>query len=162
MKRRLLNFLTVMSLLLCVPVIASWWPSLTYRSHLPDPYAWLGTAAMFLAAAVAWFGLDLRRRRLLGAVLGYLPSVVGLGWITVMWARKTGIDSWLPAIQMTTGPALTAILLGHVARARVRAALDRRRRRDGANPCTSCGYDLSATLDRCPECGHVPRAEPAR
>jgi hypothetical protein len=80
MTRRLLNLLTALSLVLCVPAIAFWWPRFTYRwSYFPDPYAFLGSAALVLAAAVAWFGFDLRRRRLLGAVLGYVASAVGLG-----------------------------------------------------------------------------------
>jgi hypothetical protein len=43
-----------------------------------------------------------------------------------------------------------------VARALVGWAWNRHRKRAGRAVCASCGYDLRATPDRCPECGAVP------
>ena len=46
-------------------------------------------------------------------------------------------------------PALASLLAASIRRARART-----RRRRGA--CEVCGYDLRATPQRCPECGHAP------
>ena len=46
------------------------------------------------------------------------------------------------------------VMLVWYARRRARSHMQARRRRNGL--CTSCGYDLRASLDRCRECGAVP------
>ena len=57
------------------------------------------------------------------------------------WWRVYAIPIWLPLL-MFAAPAglwLLSVL----------------RRRRGAHGCPSCGYDLRATPDRCPECGRT-------
>ena len=56
---------------------------------------------------------------------------------------------WALALATIILPALWLIRLG-------------RRWRIADQHCTSCGYDLRATPDRCPECGTVPKRKRLR
>ncbi len=63
---------------------------------------------------------------------------------------------WLLALLTGLWPTLGIVLLVR------RRRMKRRQRLDGIISCPACGYDLRATPDRCPECGAVPTANPAR
>jgi hypothetical protein len=58
--------------------------------------------------------------------------------------RRIVFPTWLAALAFAPLPGIVL----------TRAIRRRRRVREGH--CRKCGYDLRATPDRCPECGHVP------
>jgi ferredoxin len=59
------------------------------------------------------------------------------------------VPDWLPVLLFALLPAHRLAILG------------RRWHRRRLGLCPSCGYDLRATPDRCPECGAVPKAREA-
>src|SRR5690348_14835950 len=86
-------------------------------------------------------------------------TVAGIALIFTFVGLKLhwyGTDWGLTTILVVIGIAALAVLL-LVFRAEFRKALPSyrsyRRRRNGL--CTSCGYDLRATPERCPECGMI-------
>jgi hypothetical protein len=48
--------------------------------------------------------------------------------------------------------AVGALVVGGIAQFQIRRSEDRR---INNNLCRNCGYDLRASKDRCPECGHA-------
>ena len=132
MRRRLLNLLAVLSLLLFVAVVA------------------LGVRSYFATEAVG-FG------RAVDSGAARTLSISGAGWARhgilaasrtdrgrggrVSVARSLHVPYWVIVPLLAAGPALR--LWG----------VTRRARRNRRSKCGSCGYDLRATPDRCPECG---------
>ena len=161
MRRRLLNLLTALSLLLCVAVCALW-----VRSHfVSDLFIADGPGAgAFLWTAPAIFRFQYsrdvdegfpRKPHKVGirhevrepAPFERLPGepIVNRHGFALVTGERWGQYNY--AVYL---PGWSMLVLAIVLPV-IRATLVFRRQTPGL--CPRCGYDLRATLDRCPECG---------
>jgi hypothetical protein len=123
MKCRLLNLL---SILLCMPVVAMW-----VRSYLViDWVSFFGVTDLWSdRGRVHWSGAGQLPAGLRSAIPYWFLLVLSLLPVAWPFIRRAGLAS-----RGNSSPV-----------ARVEAPL-----------CPKCGYDLRATPHKCPECGHVP------
>jgi hypothetical protein len=162
---------TLLSLLLCVATCALW--ARSYRHF--EQYS-ICTSARWYTGAVncgQFVGLTRRQPR--------DDSIWKSGWEETaafpeshwdrpslpwrFWCAGVGYGedpdtvspTWYLVFPMGYAAGLTAVL---PLRWSVGRLVRRRRPRDPRR-CASCGYDLRATPDRCPECGTVPAAKGA-
>jgi hypothetical protein len=182
MGRRVLNHLTVLSLLLCVAAVGVWgW------SYLPDR-VWCSAADGDLVLA----GAEYPVARLLAADVFDPPAGRVRRTVRVLRSAPAGLCIDRPNVSpppprcyaalgagvfrfpMTPGgPATYTVVLvpmWYVAAATalvpalwLARAVVRRQRHAAAGRCAQCGYDLRATPGRCPECGTIapPRSAAA-
>ena len=66
----------------------------------------------------------------------------------------------IPALWQRFVPYIGALLAAVLPLIRTWGRVHRSRIKTGY--CRHCGYDLRATPQRCPECGHIPLSKPTR
>jgi hypothetical protein len=172
MTRRLLNLLTVLSLLLCVAAVVLWVRSLfvfddshflvgdrslgvgSFRGEISLSQVDAGPLAHHFTTewrTTPVSKIDQSQERL-SAQCQWRLLGVGVGR-HVFWAgeplkpltnRVLILPYWLLAVVTSAPPAMRGI------------RLLRARRRVIHSLCPQCGYDLRATPERCPECGTPP------
>jgi hypothetical protein len=156
-RRRLLNVLAALSLLLCSALVAliiaqNWWE--TSGPHL------LSDAGPRLAVHGNNLSAFNRGLPYTGSIMGIgsagPPSAIDfdLAGVYFRYFRLGDATSWWTlSVPLPYLFALTAVFPGLWVIAR-----NRRFARVTAGQCPACGYDLRATPGRCPECGDVAGA----
>ena len=153
--RRLFTIASAVSLLLCVATCVLW-----VRSTGGPPWD-----EVYAVRATCSYGLGMEPGRAVGFLQRQGPAYrggdPGDAWFDpggVRYVRVTadGVRRWnlvLPAWLVAAAAAVPPVCW--------LVAPLRRRHRGRSGLCPSCGYDLRATPDRCPECGRaVPHAGP--
>jgi len=170
MTRRLLNLLTLLSLLLCVAAVVMWVRGsrrhdyLTYARPGTRYYLHWGAGRVEFTRAVS-ASVNVTRREF--AAGSQSSSAASLPNWDSMYPDDGGRTAFGGAIfyhvnrpdlrfQAAIVPLSWLALASAIGPA---VALRRRlilRRRTRAGLCPKCGYDLRATPGRCPECGREP------
>jgi hypothetical protein len=164
MTRCLLNLVTALSLLLCVAVCVLWVRSYRvgsvfgyyteragdgwYRSYSVGSYA--GRITLVPLRSTFDYGLTRGRFHAWDDASKPQPRSewAGFGYLSVQGRQMGWMEFRVPHWAVLVTAALTPTAMG------LRSVRQRHRRR--GNICRSCGYDLRASPDRCPECGRTP------
>jgi hypothetical protein len=164
--RILLNAATFLSLLLCVATVVMWVRS--YRT-IDDVRYVVGAPPL---PSVSYFANSAGGGLSLDRFVRTVPSTQTTGRVPTGFSARQGTPRYRPPVnrlgfggEVRRGPfgvqyeavvpyyaigATTALVPALALWRRVRWS----RPRDGF--CPTCGYDLRATPDRCPECGTIP------
>ena len=166
-RRRLFNFAVVVSLILGTATLVLWIRSRTTKDRFSCTYGYslhllasrhgaIGYQRLQMPTREPW-SADLSSRPadaiLFMGIVGEVDSVRSFGEepsLELLGAELTPrlgiyfVPHWMPLLAFAGLPACRA------------TAIIRRRRAGTSGRCTTCGYDLRATPDRCPECGSQP------
>ena len=155
MRRRLLNLLTALSLLLCVATAALWAsgyegsPSRVWDRVGPVDGTWPSVAAGNHSLSLGVVKPPAPDDGFMATRWGFSYAKGITAWRSLPTGRLLVLGAYhgvtVPLWSVATAAAALPLLRG--------AALLRRRRRTGHGLCPNCGYDLRATPGRCPECG---------
>jgi hypothetical protein len=164
MAKRLLNLLTLLSLLLCVAVVALWVRSYLVQDHLTvrRPHRHITVGTEYGAFVIFHTSYDDDIGTSWNWNVEPLPYQPGLSPLALALVTIEATQGFSPQTLVIVLPqwAVAAVFgtfpVGRLIRHH------RSRRRHGSDACRRCGYDLRATPDRCPECGTIAAAEPAR
>ena len=163
MKRRLLNLLTILSLLLCVASCVLWVRSYWRR----DAWDWgTGTGRAGVDSFRGYLSagrVDVPPAALAGIPRGHVVYSEPAARAEATMLKPTWSFGVIRATRFHQRGRLTATdvrvthwLVALAAGVAPGVYWYRRRRRPPPGCCPTCGYDLRATPDRCPECGHTP------
>ena len=156
MKRRRRIIFMLLSAILLAGTIGLWvWSSTEHQSdfYIPDGYLTLSTAdGSFRIRTDTNIQAELETGRV---PIEWNEWVAFRYWTYTQFnGRKIFIleISYWPIALLASVPLVMPLV-------RKAVALEARRKAELIGKCVRCGYDLRATPDRCPECGHVPVAD---
>jgi hypothetical protein len=172
MTRRLLNLVTALSLLLCVAVLALWVRSYRYDDQVSFAATsrHCGLRSFRGRVGLSWTSPDPGWRTYTGAgwrrrpIRNLAPGQADLeqhcerqlwGFGFGRFSFQTGITTGAQMNHLVVVPYWAVLAASLVPAAPGALAARRCHRRRQAGRCPRCGYDLSATPDRCPECGEA-------
>lgn len=160
MRRRLFNLLAGVSLLLCVGAAALWARSY-YRHYIlivvsqqrGEINVNCGPGALYVAAVPREAAYNFPRFMSLDPAHMNFPvldvAAAGFGYANFAFPTASHVVR-VPLWSLVAGFALLAIVFW------------RKPSTPSAGRCQTCGYDLCATPERCPECGMPPGKGPDR